>query len=388
MYERDKCFAKGEISEKEIKEHWENPENPLFKHELTYSEQGNEKKFAFFIRALTENYKDSLLAEIEDAWAEIAFEELQETLNLFFEQRKVSHPTLVNVEYYIATDENDKPVAMTGIYTVDIRGEAGFATRDRLKPPNHHMVTSLGWFAVSTRFQKKGLGGYLLKWTERMAKFRGAVFMTVETDNSFVSDDARRIYEKNGYRQGLDIKNYFGPGRNLVTYYCNVANEKKPRELYQATEQITLTNQAELLSLAKEIYSEQRFEEFKVCLDLVLQQQEMDKLLIRPFSLVQRDADGKVNGFAIITDYTYSNSLFVFWAGADPHFKKDLVRCLKGFALVKDKDVLVLSLDKEDPDFLQEGFLSAKDGVPGVFSKKKAHKQYKMILYSKELTSL
>lgn len=204
--EKTARFIDGRLTEEEIKSHWANPEKPLFEHEIVRDRNGVEQKTRFKVRALTEEFKQPLLESIRDSWDETSFAELQETLDLFFEQRKLDQPALLNVEYYIATDQKDKPFAVTGIYTTDIDGGAGFATRDRLDLSKHNMVARLGWFSVGKEYQGTGVGGFLQDWIEKMAKSRGATIMAIETSDYENEAMARKMYKERGYEQGSTLK--------------------------------------------------------------------------------------------------------------------------------------------------------------------------------------
>jgi len=374
-------FADGQISEEEIKEYWENPDTPIFEHTVKKRKGEKEQKTKFKVQVLSESLKDDLLAELGNSWDKPTFEELKGTLELFFEQKKIGHPALLNVEYYVAVDSENNPFAITGIYTDDIYGGAGFATRDKLDSQDHYLATRLGWFSVSEKYQESGVGGFLFDWIEKIAKNRGSKVMVAETDDWENEKAALNLYASRGYKQGLDIKDYFGPGRDMVNYFAKVEGVQP----FIIEEKVTAENKAKLLDLGKKIYSAERYKEFEVCLGLFLQQREGEETIIAPHSFVLRDPGGGIESFSILFSGIYENAIFSAWEGANPEIndsKEKLAEALKGYALSQDKGIILVTREGEDEEFLRSGFKSGNDGVPEVFEK---GDPTKFLLYSKRL---
>ena len=379
-------FAEGKMTEKEISGHLADSSHPLFEHKTLLKDAGKEQEFKFAVRALNEEYTPRLLRELEASWDKGAFLELKSTLEKYFEQKKIAHPTLTQVEYYIATDKDDNPFAMTGIYTQDIYGP-GLATKNKYDLTKNHMIAKLGWFAVSKEYQGSRVGSFLFDWVEKMAKNRGANMMVIETDDYENEERARQLYEKRGYSPGLDIKNYYGPGRDLHMLYCNLP-EIENREIGETpsvTEKVDPSNQKEILELAKKIYSSDKYASFEICLDLFLQQKEGEAQISHPLSLVTRDSDGKIESFSIMAVSYAKNSMFSTWNGARddvPGAKERLIQKMKRFAQDTDKGVLIVSQDEDDDTFLKNGFIRPADGIPEVYER---GDPTKFLLYSKKL---
>lgn len=374
-------FAQGQLTEQEIKEHWAKPDEFLFEHEIVKNKEGQEQQTKFRVRALNEGLKDELLASVKNSWDEPTFNELEETLELFFEQKKLDHPALLNVEYYVATDTEDKPFAITGIYTDDIQGGAGFATADKLDLSEHYLATRLGWFSVSEEQQGTGVGGFLFDWIEKMAKNRGSKVMVVETDDWENEETALKLYTSRGYKQGLDIKDYFGPGRDMVNYFAKVEGGQP----FVPQEKITPENKNELLDLGKKIYSPERHKEFEVCLELLFRQKNGEETIVASHSFVLRDEQGKIKSFSILISGIYENAIFSCWEGANPEIegsKKELAEALKGYALSQERGVVALTREGKDEEFLNYGFQPANDGISEIFEK---NDPTRFLLYSKRL---
>ncbi len=380
--DRNMRFSRGEITEAEIREHWNNPKDFLFEHEMI--QRGDDReKIKFCVRALTEEYLEPLLKEIESAWDKTSFEEISATLKNFFKQKKLAHPTLSNTEYYIATDSEDRPFAITGLFTLDIGGGAGFATRDKLDPEKHNLITRGGWLAVSKKYQGEGMGGFLFDWKENLARSRGSKFMLAETDNYKNSETARKLYDSRGYKSGFFIEDYFGPERDLATYYLDASKDKNIKEM-APMEAVSKENSDELMSLASEIYSEDKKNEFDVCLELFLEQETEKKAIRKPHSFVLRDKDGGIKSFAIMTTGVYDNGLSVQWFGARQGDENldELVGALKSYAKSIGIDVVILSNEGRDDKLIDAGLTEVQDGIPGVYAK---GDPTEFLLYSKRL---
>jgi GNAT superfamily N-acetyltransferase len=363
---KNKRMAEGNISQAEIEDYLRNPEGVLFEHTLVEKKGG--KEVPIKVRCLTKEFMDKTLESLKDSWDEPTFENLKNTLEKHFEQKESGKPALLNAEYYIATDENDKPLGMTGLYTIDIQGGAGFATKDRLDTEKHHLNMGLGWYSVNKEAQGIGLGKYLLNWTENLAKSRDAHHFEIETDDWSNSKKALAMYKKSGYKLGYPVENFFGPGRDLNVYYldCSEKEEQVPIKTFEITEE----NKGEVLQLAQENYSTEKFEEFKVCLDLFLSQDKESEAIFKGHSIVVKNQEGKCESFAIYVDGIYDNLFSVFWTGAsDKSTKSKLLSALQSVAIENEKYVVTINTEGEDKDLDDKGFTRAEEGVPSAFEK-------------------
>ena len=385
--DRNARRARGEISEQEIAEYLMHPEDVLFEYKLKTEKRGKVMESDIRVRALTKEFLESTLENLRGSWDDVSFENLKETLYAYFEQKESGRPGLLNVEYYIATDLQDKPIGMTGLYTVDIQGGAGFATRDRLDPERHNLNMGLGWYSVSKDVQGTGLGKYLLEWTENFAKARGAKHFEIETDDWSVSTKAVSMYKKSGYKEGFPEKDFYGPGRDLCIYYCDCSEDpqKEMAEQEAVPAEITEGNKAHILEIARQNYSADRFEEFQACLDLFLSQSADSGAVIVGHSLVLTDALGNPESFAIYADGIYDNFTPVYWLGAEKGqtgAKEKLLASLKSISRANEKDVIMVYNENKDEDLKAQGFSEARHGVPGIFGKEDTTK---FLMFTKSL---
>ncbi len=367
--ERNARMANGNISEEEIRKYLENPNDILFEHSLKNEKSG--ETIEIKVRYLTRELAQSTLESLKDSWDDVSFENLKSTLEKHFSQKESGIPGFINAEYYVATDAKDNPLGMTGVYSTDIQGGAGFATRDSLDKEKHNMNMGMGWYSVSKKAQGTGLGKYFLQWTEDMAKSRGADHFEIDTDDWSVSKKAVSMYKKSGFKEGLPIKDYFGPGRDLNVYYLDASEEPgQKNESAQNTTEITAQNKDQVLTMAQEIYGPERFEEFRLCLDILLAQNPNVDVILKGHSLAINGADGKPESFAIYAEGIYNNDLPVFWTGAKKGDKKandNLLQAIKQIARDKDRNVITISAENEDDNLAQQGFKKAGHGIPGVF---------------------
>ncbi len=182
----------------------------------------------------------------------------------------------------------------------------------------------------------------------------------------------------------MDVKDFFGPGRDLITYFTDISKEKI--EALIAQEKISQENKAEILELGKRIFSPERQKELEVCLDLLLGQPEDEETVDKGRGIILRDSENKVTGFAILTYGVYGNAIFVDWEGVNPDNpkgKKQLIDAIKGIAKVEDKDVIVVTREGEDNRFLEEGFQSGKNGIGPNFYERGDESIY--LMYTKRL---
>jgi len=384
LEERDIRRAKGNITEEEISEYLKNPDGVLFEHKIVSEKKGETSEMTIKVRALTKQFMDSTLENLRTAWDPETFENLEATLKKYFEQKESGVPGLLNVEYYIATDQQDVPIGMTGLYTIDIQGGAGFATKDRLDLEKHSLNMGLGWYSVSEKVQGLGLGKFLFNWSENLAKSRGAKHLEIETDDSEITERAVKMYKKSGYKEGFPIEDFYGPGRNLNVYFKNAEGIEGEAENMEAGE-ISEANKIDILNIAQKNYSKERFEEFKACLDLLLLQNPKSDAVFVGRSIVLNGNDGRPESFAIYVDGIYHNATFVYWMGVletDDSAKGKLLSSLCQRARGQDKNVVVVYSEGEDSDLPEEGFEKSKHGVPYVFGKKDPTK---LLLLTKEL---
>jgi ribosomal protein S18 acetylase RimI-like enzyme len=76
----------------------------------------------------------------------------------------------------------------------------------------------LYWIAVSPSQQGKGLGGRLLRESERLAVEAGATQMFAETSGRPQYAPTRAFYERMGYRLSALLKDFYAPGDDKVIY--------------------------------------------------------------------------------------------------------------------------------------------------------------------------
>lgn len=76
----------------------------------------------------------------------------------------------------------------------------------------------LYWIAVSPRHQGKGLGGNLMRETERLARESRATQMFIDTSGREQYAPTREFYERMGYQKASTIENFYAPGDDKVIY--------------------------------------------------------------------------------------------------------------------------------------------------------------------------
>lgn len=88
----------------------------------------------------------------------------------------------------------------------------------------HHMIWGpeenvwLAWFAVDPDAQGQGLGRKLLEAIERFAVGKGFRKLLVETYEHADFDKARRFYDRNGFRQVGQVRDYLPDGSPMIVY--------------------------------------------------------------------------------------------------------------------------------------------------------------------------
>lgn len=111
-----------------------------------------------------------------------------------------------DVEYYIAYDENNKPVGTTGLYKTRDSEQSKNGIK-LLDPKKNEMW--LGWFGVLPNTAGKGYGSEILRWTEELAKSRGSTTLRYYTEidgNSQAGSFGTRtpainLYRKHGFTE-------------------------------------------------------------------------------------------------------------------------------------------------------------------------------------------
>lgn len=395
--QRNARRARGEVTNEEIEALWNDPSKPFFEHEFaTKTKDGKEIRTKFALWALTEKHTPNLLKEMQSAWKD-DFEAYSHTLgSLLPIYRRTKNPPAIKLEYYVVTDESDHPFGMAGVYSEDYKGTRGFINRNMLDPEKHYLVASGGWGVMSRdrKYRRTGMGSrFLFPWVGKMAKSRGANMMSVYCDDWSGEDTARSLYKKWGFKEGFDVKNFFGPGRDLFTYYADITKEKI-REVPIPEENINRNNADGVMKLAESIYSKERCEELKVCLELLFRQRARKDslppvLAVRvPNSFVKRNAAGELESFAIYSNMIYENAVEVFWAGSEPgnmKAKKELFDIIKQYTKKQDREMIVFGREGQDNEIQDQGFESANDGVPGVFEK---GDDTRMIFFTRKLDDL
>ncbi len=371
---RNERFSRGEITENEIQKYLKQPEGPLFT---------TEKPFPVSVAALTSKNYGAVLQAVKESWEyESDFEAMKSTFNALFEQEKSGMPGLLNPEYYLAMNSGGEIIAITGIYSVDIQGGRGFATRDKLKAM-HHLNARIGWTSVRGDMQGKGLAGLLIDWIEGMAKTRGATHVLAEVDDLPSNEKMRQRYERHGYVSGFQIDNYFGPERHLRTYVLDMSGRTPELSVGTVFREIQVNNSDSLRSLASQLYSSERLDEFNVCLDLFLQQKN-NKGILQPHSIDIRNNTGQTEAFALVTEsIIYPNILEVHWYGAQKGNKDatdKLFAALTQLANQQKREIVVFYSDGDDTLLQNQGCDLLKGGIPRVW---RDHTE--QLLYSKRI---
>ncbi len=371
---RNERFSSGEISEGEIQEYLKHPEGPLFT---------TEKPFPVSVAALTSKNYGAVLQAVKESWEyESDFEAMRSTFDALFEQEKSGVPGLLNPEYYLAMSNNGEIIAITGIYSVDIQGGRGFATREK-SGESHYLNARIGWTSVRKDMQGKGLAGLLIDWVEGMAKARGATHVLAEVDDLPSNEKMRQRYERHGYTSGFQINNYFGPERHLRTYVLDMSGRTSELSAGTVFREIQANDSDSLRSLASQLYSSERLDEFNVCLDLFLRQ-ENNKGILQPHSIDIRNTQGQSEAFALVTEsIIYPNILEVHWYGAQKGNKEAadaLFSVLAQLSTEQKREIVVFYSDGDDTLLQNQGCDPLEGGIPKVW---RDHTE--QLLYSKRI---
>ncbi|MDQ3021834.1 MAG: GNAT family N-acetyltransferase [Bacteroidota bacterium] len=76
----------------------------------------------------------------------------------------------------------------------------------------------LYWIAVNPKVQSKGLGSGLISFIEDHLKEKKGRLILIETSGKDSYEKERRFYEKNLYRELVNIKDFYKIGDSLVVY--------------------------------------------------------------------------------------------------------------------------------------------------------------------------
>lgn len=76
----------------------------------------------------------------------------------------------------------------------------------------------LYWIAVAPELQRKGLGGELLRETERLARQQGASRMFIDTSGREQYTPTRRFYERMGYFAEARLSDFYAPGDDKIIF--------------------------------------------------------------------------------------------------------------------------------------------------------------------------
>ncbi len=91
---------------------------------------------------------------------------------------------LVEIEYFIAADENDSVLGTSGIYSLDSDEEDS---------------CWLGWYCVHPDYRGQGLGRLLMNYTVDEARKRGKKYLNLYTSTNPNEAEAQIVYERNGF---------------------------------------------------------------------------------------------------------------------------------------------------------------------------------------------
>lgn len=84
----------------------------------------------------------------------------------------------------------------------------------------------LGWFAVDSKYRRRGVGRRLLSEICKVAGEKGYLKLYVETYSSEVFADARAFYEALGFVETGRIAGYMPDGADMVVYSINIKNSQ------------------------------------------------------------------------------------------------------------------------------------------------------------------
>ena len=76
----------------------------------------------------------------------------------------------------------------------------------------------LYWIAVNPKVQSKGIGSGLIKYIEDHLKEKKGRLILIETSGKESYEKERKFYEKNLYRELVNIKDFYNVGDGLIIY--------------------------------------------------------------------------------------------------------------------------------------------------------------------------
>lgn len=76
----------------------------------------------------------------------------------------------------------------------------------------------LYWIAVNPKVQSKGVGSGLIKYIEDHLKEKKGRLILIETSGKASYEKERKFYEKNLYKELVNIKDFYNVGDGLVVY--------------------------------------------------------------------------------------------------------------------------------------------------------------------------
>jgi ribosomal protein S18 acetylase RimI-like enzyme len=89
--------------------------------------------------------------------------------------------------------------------------------------PSTDNTFDLYWIAVSPDAQRSGSGGLLMSEVERRLQQRRARLLVVETSSRADYAPTRRFYEKRGYAQAAQLRDYYAHGDDRVVLTKHLA---------------------------------------------------------------------------------------------------------------------------------------------------------------------
>lgn len=76
----------------------------------------------------------------------------------------------------------------------------------------------LYWIAVNPKVQSKGVGSGMIKFVEEHLKDKKGRLILIETSGKASYEKERKFYEKNLYKELVNIKDFYTEGDSLVIY--------------------------------------------------------------------------------------------------------------------------------------------------------------------------
>lgn len=92
---------------------------------------------------------------------------------------------ILELKYWVAIDDSKKVIGTTGLCCCE-------EDRDE--------AIWVGWFCIHPDLRKKGVGTKLLQFSIKEARKRGKKFLRLDTSTDPNELNARRLYEKHGFR--------------------------------------------------------------------------------------------------------------------------------------------------------------------------------------------